>query len=62
MGDYCLKHAVEHRERVRKLLGLKRRFYNTRGYRLQAEARAAARRKRSKPAKDRRISWADPSL
>jgi hypothetical protein len=51
LGRYCLKHGVEHRERVRERLGLKRRFYGALSYRLEAKARAAARRKLSERAK-----------
>jgi hypothetical protein len=48
---FCLKHAVDRRERMRKRLGLKRRFYGALSYRLEAQAKAAARRKRTKRAK-----------
>ena len=48
LGRFCLKHGVEHRERVRKRLGLKRRFYGALSYKLEAKARAAARGKLSK--------------
>jgi len=51
MGRFCLKHRVKERERQRKRLGLKRRYYGTLSYRLEAQAKAAARRKRSKTAK-----------
>jgi hypothetical protein len=34
LGARCLKHLVRAREHQRKRLGLKRRYYNTRGYRL----------------------------
>lgn len=43
----CLKHLVEQRERERKQLGCKRRNRNALSYRLEAKAKAAARRKRS---------------
>ena len=49
-GVFCLKHWVETRERIRKKLGCKRRYYNTPGYKLEAKAKATARRKRSKRA------------
>ena len=32
LGARCLKHLVRAREHQRKRLGLKRRYYNTRGY------------------------------
>jgi hypothetical protein len=37
-GSRCLKHLVKARERQRKKRGLKRRYYNTLSYRLQAAA------------------------
>ncbi len=37
-GSRCLKHLVKARERQRKKRGLKRRYYNTLSYKLQAEA------------------------
>ena len=50
-GSRCLKHLVKARERQRKKRGLKRRYYGTLSYRLQAKARkkgpAAPRRSRS---------------
>jgi hypothetical protein len=50
-GSRCLKHLVKARERQRKKRGLKRRYYGTLSYRLQAKARkkgsAASRRSRS---------------
>jgi len=39
-GSRCLKHLVKARERQRKKRGLKRRYYNTLSYKLQA-AKAA---------------------
>ena len=36
-GSRCLKHLVRARERQRKKRGLKRRYYNTLSYRLQAK-------------------------
>jgi hypothetical protein len=51
MGRYCLKHRVKQRESQRKRLGLKRRFYGALSYKLEAKAKAAARRKASKRAK-----------
>jgi hypothetical protein len=38
-GSRCLKHLVKARERQRKKRGLKRRYYGTLSYRLEAEAR-----------------------
>ena len=53
-GSRCLKHLVKARERQRKKRGLKRRYYGTLSYRLQAKARkkgpAASRRSRSSAA------------
>ncbi len=37
-GSRCLKHLVKARERQRKKRGLKRRYYNTLSYRLEAVA------------------------
>jgi hypothetical protein len=37
-GSRCLKHLVKARERQRKKRGLKRRYYNTLSYKLEAEA------------------------
>jgi hypothetical protein len=37
-GSRCLKHLVKARERQRKKRGLRRRYYNTLSYRLQAAA------------------------
>jgi len=37
-GSRCLKHLVKERERQRKKRGLKRRYYNTLSYRLEAAA------------------------
>ena len=39
-GSRCLKHLVRARERQRKKRGLRRRYYNTLSYRLQAKAPA----------------------
>ena len=38
----CLKHLVEARERQRDLRGLKRRYYGTLSYKLEASAPQAA--------------------
>ena len=50
-GSRCLMHLVKARERQRKKRGLKRRYFGTLSYRLQAAARkrrpAASRRSRS---------------
>jgi hypothetical protein len=48
IGVFCLKHGVAHREWKRNKLGCKRRFSNALSYRLEAKAKAAARRKRSR--------------
>jgi hypothetical protein len=37
-GSRCVKHLVKARERQRKKRGLKRRYYNTLSYKLQAMA------------------------
>ena len=37
-GSRCLKHLVKARERQRKKRGLKRRYYNTLSYKLEAAA------------------------
>jgi hypothetical protein len=37
-GKRCLKHLVEARERQRRAHGLKRRYYNTLSYQLEAAA------------------------
>ena len=37
-GSRCLQHLVKARERQRKKRGLKRRYYNTLSYRLEAAA------------------------
>jgi hypothetical protein len=37
-GSRCLRHLVKARERQRKKRGLKRRYYNTLSYKLQASA------------------------
>ncbi len=44
-GSRCLKHLVKARERQRDKRGLKRRYYNTLSYRLQAQAEAKAKRR-----------------
>lgn len=41
-GSRCLKHLVKARERQRKKRGLKRRYYNTLSYKLEATAKAKA--------------------
>lgn len=38
LGSRCLKHLVKARERQRKKRGLKRRYYGTLSYKLQAVA------------------------
>jgi hypothetical protein len=45
-GSRCLKHLVKARERQRDKRGLKRRYYNTLSYRLQALERKAKSRAR----------------
>jgi len=35
-GSRCLKHLIKARERQRKKRGLRRRYYNTLSYKLQA--------------------------
>ena len=42
-GTRCLKHLVKARERQRKQRGLKRRYYGTLSYKLEAAARAKRR-------------------
>lgn len=37
-GSRCLKHLIKARERQRKKRGLKRRYYNTLSYKLEASA------------------------
>jgi len=37
-GSRCLKHLIKARERQRRKRGLKRRYYNTLSYKLQAMA------------------------
>jgi hypothetical protein len=37
-GSRCVKHLVKARERQRKKRGLKRRYYNTLSYKLEAMA------------------------
>jgi hypothetical protein len=39
-GSRCLKHLVKARERQRKKRGLKRRYYNTLSYKLEAAVAA----------------------
>jgi hypothetical protein len=43
---FCLKHSVANRERTRNKVGWKRRNSNAISYRLEAMAKAAARRNR----------------
>ena len=47
-GSRCLKHLVKARERQRQKRGLHRRYYNTLSYRLEALAKAKARRRARK--------------
>jgi len=47
VGSRCLKHLVRARERQRKKRGLKRRYYNTLSYTLQASG--ASKRPLQKP-------------
>ena len=49
-GARCLKHMIQARERVRKKLGLKRR-YKTLSYELERQAEAAKSAKRRKQKK-----------
>jgi hypothetical protein len=42
LGSRCLKHLIKARERQRKRRGLKRRYYGTLSYKLQAVAPAKA--------------------
>jgi hypothetical protein len=44
MGSRCMKHLVASRERARKRLGCKRRYYNTLGYQLEAKAKGGKKR------------------
>ena len=44
----CLKHRIARRESSRKRSGCKRRLYNALSYRLEAQAKAAAKKKRNK--------------
>lgn len=37
-GSRCLKHLIKARERQRKKRGLKRRYFNTLSYKLEAQA------------------------
>jgi hypothetical protein len=48
ISGLCLKHRIARRENARKRLGRKRRSYNALSYRLEAQAKAAAKRKRNK--------------
>ena len=49
-GSRCLKHLIKARERQRKKRGLKRRYYNTLSYRLQAiEEGESKKRTRKSP-------------
>jgi len=50
IGRRCLKHWVAQRERTRNELGCKRRWLNALSYKLEAKAKAAARRKQRKRA------------
>jgi hypothetical protein len=43
-GSRCLKHLIKARERQRKKRGLKRRYYNTLSYRLQAVEEAKSKK------------------
>ncbi len=47
-GSRCLKHLIKARERQRKKRGLKRRYYNTLSYRLEAAAQAATAKRAHK--------------
>ena len=47
MGSRCLKHLVKQREYERKKLGLKRRYLNALGYKLEAKAAGKKRRRKS---------------
>ena len=58
MRSRCLKHLVEERERQRRKRGWKGRYSNTRSYRLEAQPKAAARRKGDE--KSRRRPRAEP--
>ncbi len=48
MGSRCLKHLIRWREKTRRRLGLKRRYYNTLGYRPEAIVAQSKRSKKSK--------------
>ena len=52
-GSRCLKRLIKARERQRKKRGLRRRYYNTLSYRLQALEREAAPRGRRLAARAR---------
>ncbi len=41
-GSRCLRHLVKARERQRKKRGLKRRYYGTLSYKLQATSRSGS--------------------
>jgi hypothetical protein len=56
VGTRCLKHLLKHREGQRKRLGSKRRYANTLSYRLEAKAKAAARRQQNKKPRRGRAS------
>jgi hypothetical protein len=56
MGTRCLKHLLREREMKRKRLGLKRRHSSTLSYRLEAKAKAAARRQQNKKPRRGRAS------
>jgi len=44
-GSRCVRHLVKARERQRKKRGLRRRYYNTLSYRLEAKLQAASSRR-----------------
>jgi hypothetical protein len=48
LGLRCMKRLVANRERARKRLGCKRRYYNTLGYQLEAKAKGSGGEKRNK--------------
>jgi hypothetical protein len=56
VGTRCLKHLLRERERERKRLGSKRRYANALSYRLEAKAKAAARRQQNKKPRRGRAS------
>ena len=47
-GSRCLKHLVKARERQRDKRGLRRRYYNTLSYRLQAQEREKSKSRAQK--------------